>query len=107
MKLQNGQQPVAPQTAVSTLPKPRPEEKAGEAEKSDTVNTEAENNETEKTVTEKSDTGKAEPEKAAEDTSSTAENQDPSKEEKKKRRIRLPFRKKKIITAAMTENRRI
>lgn len=83
------------ETQESVLPAAEENAEAGEAEKSDTVNTGAENNEAEKTVTESSDTAKDEPEKAAADISPSAENGDPSKEEKKKRRIHLPFRKKK------------
>ena len=70
-------------------------EKAGEAEKSDTANTEAENNGTDNTAANGSDTEKAEAEKTAEDIASSGEEQESPKEEKKKRRIQLPFRKKK------------
>ena len=70
-------------------------EKAGDAEKSDTLNVEAENSGTDNTAANGSETENAEAEKTAEELSSSAEQQDSPKEEKKKRRIQLPFRKKK------------
>ena len=70
-------------------------EKAGDAEKSDTVNTEAGNNGADNTAANGSDPEKAEAVKTAEDLTSSVEEQDTPKEEKKRRRIKLPFKKKK------------